>query len=292
MTLSGLVLYHSGEHHEAVTHNRHLLPVARDMDDHWASITIYANLGLSLAALGRYEESREAFAEGRALARARGYLPLDVRTASMSTGPFIDIFDYEGATAIARETRDLGEKLEFPTPRISAIIDLAFIAVRTGSPARAVELLDSIATTVEKGAGWHGWLWRERVGVARAEIDLARGDHASALRRAEASIVECGRHRRLKYVTIAQIVRADARVALGARDEALADLSRFLDEVGPDREQPTRLRLGAALLKHAADERARDAVVAAATTIERGLPRDDAPGFRARVDVMLSGAHR
>jgi tetratricopeptide (TPR) repeat protein len=288
MSLSAIVLYHAGDHREAVALNRYLLPVARDMDDYWATITIWANLALSLAALGQYQEARECFAEGRALARQRGVQTLDVRTASMSTGPYVDIFDYAGAAAAARETCALGEKLEFPTPRISALIDLAFVAVRTGDPNHAADLLDSIAATVQKGTGWHGWIWRERVGVARAEIDLARGDYANALRRAETSIEECGRHHRMKYVAAAQVVRADARAALGARDEALVDLARFLDELGPDRDPPIRLRIGAALVKHAPDERARDIALAAAATIEAGLPRADAPAFRAQVDAMLA----
>jgi tetratricopeptide (TPR) repeat protein len=290
MGLSAIALYHSGQHAEAVSLNRHLLAVARDMDDFWASITIWPDLGLSLAALGQYEEARECFAEGRALARQCGLHSLEVRTASMSTGPYVEIFDYEGATAVARETCELGEKIEFPTPRVSALMDLAFVAVRTGDPVRAANLLDSIAGTVQKGTGWHGWIWRERAGVARGEIDLARGEYRSALRRAEASIEECRRHKRLKYEAAAQIVRADARAALGERDRAILDLAQFLDGIGPEREPPTLLRVSAALLKHATDERVRSIADDAAARIEAGLPRPDRSTFRARVERLLARA--
>jgi hypothetical protein len=155
--------------------------------------------------------------------------------------------------------------------------------LRSGSPAEAERILDSIAADVEKGTGFHGWLWRDRVGVARGELDLVRGDFASALRRAEVSIAKCRKHRRLKYETAARVVHASALAGLGRTDDAVHGLVQFLGDLAPACDPAIRLRASTAVLAHTRDERARDIAIQAATAIESGLPTADRAAFRARV---------
>jgi tetratricopeptide (TPR) repeat protein len=285
--LSTIILYHAGYHAESVAICRELTTVAREMEDHGTLVILHANLGLSLAALGRYEEARASYAEARGLARKYGLASLEARSVSIAAGHHLDILDLEGAAAVARDACAIGKALEFSTPRISATIDLAYVAARTGSLNEAEDILVSIATHVERGAGFHGWLWRERVGVLRGELDLARGDFASALRRADASIIECRSHRRLKYETLAQIVRADALAGLGKKEEAASGLTDFLGTLAGADDPAIRMRTALAVLRHTREDHARTVAMDAATVIEAGLPSAERGAFRARFDALV-----
>src|SRR5262249_9998873 len=153
-----------------------------------------------------------------------GLSTLYARTVSLSAGNRLDVFDLDGAAALAQEACELGKALEFPTPRISSSIDLAFIAVRRGDAAGAGPVVQAIEPAVQKGTVFHGWLWRDRTHLLRAELALLRGELGNALACADASIDECRKHRRDKYQVLAQIVRARALVGLGQRDAAAGEL--------------------------------------------------------------------
>jgi tetratricopeptide (TPR) repeat protein len=290
--LSGILLYHAGLHDEAEVVGRRILKRAIDMRDHGSVVVMLGNLGMSLAALGRYEEAREHFALSRAEAGRCGLNTLYARTVSLSAGHRMDVLDLDGAAALAREACELGKALEFPTPRVSSSIDLAFIAVRRGDAAEAARILDAIEPTVQKGMGFHGWLWRERTSVLRAELSLLRGDLADALARADASIDECRRHRRVKYQVLAQIVRTRSLVGLGQKDGAVAELLALLEHCDRAVDPSLALRVGLALLAVSRQTRADAAVTEKATRIEAALPAAERAHFRAALEGALQAASR
>jgi tetratricopeptide (TPR) repeat protein len=287
--LAGIMLYHSGRHAEGEQVMKRMLAHADEIRDHATAVILESGVGLVLAAQGRYEEAREAFAASRAEAETCGLLTLAARSVSVSAGHRIDLLDLAGAEALAREAVELGGKLEFATPRISSSIDLAMIAIRRGDPAEALRITDSIAGPVKNGIGFHGWLWRERVGVLLAQVDLARGDLDGALRRADASIEECRRRGRTKYRAIAQMVRARALAGLGRTDDGVREMLELLDETMAASPDPAiHLQISLGLLGISREERARSAAVASATRIEAALPAADRPAFRAAAGSMLT----
>ncbi|HVJ19848.1 MAG TPA: AAA family ATPase, partial [Polyangiaceae bacterium] len=283
--ISSILLYHAGLHDEAEVIGRRMLKRAIDMRDHGTVVVLQANIGLSLASLGRYEEAREQFALSRAEANRCALSTLYARTVSISAGYHQDVLDLDAAAALAREACELGRALEFPTPRISSSIDLAFIAVRRGDAAGATRILESIDPTVQKGTGFHGWLWRERTAVLRAELALLQGDFESALDRADASIVECREHRRIKYQVLAQIVRARALVALARGDVATSELLELLEQCESVIDPTLGLRVGFALLGISRQTRAETVVAEKATRIEAALPGDERGAFRKAVQA-------
>jgi tetratricopeptide (TPR) repeat protein len=285
--LSGILLYHAGLHGEAEVVDRRMLKSAIEMRDYGTAVILQANLAVSVAALGRYEEAREQFAVSRAEAERCGLSTLYARTVSLSVGHRLDVLDLDGAAALAQQACELGKAMEFSTPRISSSIDLGFIAIRRGDAAEAARILDAIAPAVQKGTGFHGWLWRERTNVLRAELALLRGELADALSRADASIEECRRHRRLKYQVIAQIVRARALVALAQKDVAADELLELLGRCEKALDPSLALRVGLALLAISRESKAETVVTERATRIEAALPAADRATFRAALETAL-----
>jgi tetratricopeptide (TPR) repeat protein len=288
VSLSGILLYHAGHHQEAERVSRKMHTHAVEMRDPMTVAILSGNVGLALAAQGRYAEAREWFASARAEAERSGLATFAARAVSLSAGHRIDLLDLDGAQALAEEACELGKKLEFATPRVSSSIDLAFIALRRGDATEAERIVEAIAVTVANGIGFHGWLWRERVGVLRAEIDAARGDFESALRRADVSIEECARHRRLKYRIAAQVVRAKALVALGRSDESTRELFDLLNETADASDPAIRLRIATALLGTTREERARAVATESAARMETALPVSARGAFRRAVDALLA----
>ncbi len=288
--LSGILLYHAGLHEEAERVSRRMLNRAVEMQDAMTVVILSANIGLSLAAQGRYEEAREWFASARAEAERRGLQTLAARSISLAAGHRIDLYDLDGAAALADEVCEIGKRIEFSTPRISASIDLAFIALRRGRPGEAQSIIEQIASTVEHGAGFHGWLWRERVAVVRAEIDVARGDFSAALTKADASIEECRRHQRLKYRVLAHRVRARALTALGERERAVTELHALLEEAAASCDPAVRLRASLTLLSLARDEKAHALALASAGAIEAALPTVERSAFAKAFESELAGS--
>jgi ATP/maltotriose-dependent transcriptional regulator MalT len=204
---------------------------------------------------------------------------------SMSAGHLIDILDLDGAAQRAAETREIGRQLEFPTPRVSSTLDLAFIACRRGDGAEAERLTDSVTKEVTNGTGFHGWLWRSRTEVLRAEIADLAGRPEEALLLAGRAVETNTRLRRHKYVVAAEIVRARARWKLGQRDEATAGLSSVVAANAACPDPSVRLRLALAL--HALGGPP-DGALAAAAVMETGLPLEERPAFHQAVDGSLA----
>jgi DNA-binding SARP family transcriptional activator len=236
LTLHALALYWTGRLEEATERSRAGVDAARGAND--ASILMYSlpHLGLSLAARGRYGEAQLVFNEARRFGREYAIQTLLARSVAMSAGYHLDLLDFERHEALAREARELALSANFPPPAASAGIDLLFNYVRRGEAGQAEALLSEVTAAVEKGSGFHGWLWRLRLAQARAEIALARGTWEEALLWTDRASAQAGERGRPKYQALGLATRARALIALGRHAAALDSLraavalARILDD--------------------------------------------------------------
>jgi tetratricopeptide (TPR) repeat protein len=191
-------------------------------------VGIYGQLGLCLAGSGRYQEAEQAFIESLRLGREHEVWPFVARTIAMSAGYHLDLFDFDRNEALAQEAREFAMSSSFPPPAASAGIDLLLNYARRQEAGRAEVLLPEITATVEKAAGFHGWLWRLRLAEAQAEIALARGDWEAALSYADSAIQQSQASGRLKYHILGLDTYAQALLKLNRTPEAIAALREAL----------------------------------------------------------------
>jgi tetratricopeptide (TPR) repeat protein len=213
----------AGRFPRAVEQGREAVRIARDAGDTDSAILALQVLGLALSGTGAYDEALQVFDEAGRYGREYGIGPFLARSTAMSAGFHLDVFDYAGHTAIAEEAREIARSVNFLPALTSAGIDLVFNLARNGDVARAQDLERDVADTVVRAGAWHAWLWRVRLGQARAELALARGDAEAAVTLAEAAL-EQARGRRPKYEVLGLVTRASGLVKLGRTIDALNDL--------------------------------------------------------------------
>jgi len=226
------------------------------------------HLGHALAALGRYAEAEEVFAEARRFGREYGVGPLLARAIAVSAGYHLDVFDFRGNEAIAGEARELARSVDFLPTLVSGDLDLLLNFIRRHDLDRADRLLADVAVVVEKAAGWHGWIWRLRLAAARAELALAHANLEDALQQSTEAI-ELNHGKKLKYEAAGLETRARALHALGRTPEAIADLRRAVQLARPTGDPTMLLRAVAGLLAVDGD----DALLAEASTLADGIVR-------------------
>src|SRR5262249_34717043 len=151
-----------------------------------------------LAGVGQYREALAVFARAREVGKKFENWTFQARAIAMSAGFHLDVFDFEGHEAAANEARECALSMGFQPSVVSASIDLIFNHARRGDPCAAEKLADRTTELAARIGGWHGWLWDLRLGQARAEVALAKGDWREALRRADAAVAVARRHSRLK----------------------------------------------------------------------------------------------
>src|SRR4029453_15736473 len=105
--------------------------------------------------------------------------------------------------------------------------------------------------------GGHQWLMAGRLAEARAEIALAKGDHAEAARLAQEAIDQSRQVRRTKYELAPRLVLGRARMALGQPERGIDQLRTALDGIQQLGHPPTLWRalwaLGSALAQAGRD---------------------------------------
>jgi DNA-binding SARP family transcriptional activator/tetratricopeptide (TPR) repeat protein len=216
--------YWLGRIAEAVERSRDSVQAARAANHTTATMFALPSLGLTLAACGRYDEAELVFAEAIRFGHEYGIGTLLARAISMSAGYHLDVLDFGGNEALAEEARELARSLSFTPPVISAGLDLMVNFARRHEVGRAEALIDEIAEIAHETTGWHGWLWKIRLAEARAEIALARGNFAEALRWSRVAIQESRDRGRVKYEVVGLGTRAAALNSLGRTREAIRDL--------------------------------------------------------------------
>ena len=134
------------------------------------------NCLLALAGSGRYAEAIEVFEETLRFGREYRIGPFLARGVAVSVGFHLDVFDLAGHERVAQEARELAGSLRFPPALASTGIDLLLNFARSGEPGRVEGLIDEVSAAAASTGSWHGWQWRVRLGEARAELALARGE--------------------------------------------------------------------------------------------------------------------
>jgi tetratricopeptide (TPR) repeat protein len=268
---------------------RQAVQVARAAHDTDATILGLQVQGLALAGTGRYDEAWRVFDEAARFGREFGIGPFLARSIAMSAGFHLDVFDFDGHTALAEEAREMARSVGFPPPLISASIDLILNLARREEVARAEQLAGEVAGAVQKAVAWHGWLWRLRFSQAQAEIALARGA-------AEQAIVLAGeafqrsRGTRAKYQVLALVTRAQALRKLGRTREAVGDLRSAIQLAQPQADPALLLRSASALLELDGDDQLAAEARATAGRILARLPTEEMrKRFRAAESVRLLG---
>jgi predicted Ser/Thr protein kinase len=218
-----LTLYLAGRAAEGVALGVPALEVARSSRDATLVMFSLPHLGLSLGSVGRYGEAATVFEEARQFGRKYGVLPLLARATAMSAGFHLGVFDFEGAEALQREARELGQSVAFAPTVVSASIDLLLTLARRHDPGAAERLLVETVAAVGATPGWHEWLWRLRLCQARAELALALGAFDTAVIEASEGIEQSHARMRPKYEALGLATRAHALHGLDRTREAIAD---------------------------------------------------------------------
>lgn len=249
-----------------------VVEIAREIRDVTTLMMSLPCLGLSLAACDRYAEAVEVFAEARRIGSQHKITALLSRAISMETGWHIDVFDYQGAEAIANEAYDLAASAQYVPPMVSASLDRLFLALHRGEIEHVKAHLDPLRLLIEKAAGWHEWIWNLRLTVLRATLALARGEFQEALRLLPNVIHQAPQRRRIKYQIIGLLLQGQARIGLGQRDSALRDLGDALRLAAQTANQSLWLRVVAERLTLEEDAELRSQALVRIDALRAALP--------------------
>ena len=104
---NSLPLFWLGRLEEAVKRGEESVHLAREANHTSATMFSLPNLGLALAASGRYDEAARVFEEARRFGRQYGVDTLLARAIAMSAGFRLDVYDFAGNEAVAEEAREL-----------------------------------------------------------------------------------------------------------------------------------------------------------------------------------------
>jgi hypothetical protein len=173
---------------------------------------------------------------------------------------------------VAEEARALARSLSFAPPAISAGLDLMTNFARRQDVARAEQLIDEVAEAAARATAWHGWLWKIRLGQARAELALARRDWDGALQWSDGAIDESRLRRRVKYEVLGLQTRAAVLHAQGRTRKAIGELRRAVASAKSMGDPAIFLRAAMALLALDGDDALADAAASTATRISQALP--------------------
>jgi tetratricopeptide (TPR) repeat protein len=267
-------LHWLGRFDEALASADQMIKLARAVGDVYGLLLALPARGLALASQGRYAEAIASIQEAEAVGQRHANERFGVRALCIEGGVHLDVFDLDGAEAIAERARARAKELTFPPPMVSASIDLLFVYIRRGDRARAEELIPSVREAVAKGAGWHGWLWALRLTTALAELALLRGDAEDVLHEVPALIDQNPKRARPRYRILGLQVRGLARAKLGDRDGSLADLRTSITEARALGDLATVLRAMRAMLTSQADAALEQEATALTARIAAALPTD------------------
>jgi tetratricopeptide (TPR) repeat protein len=191
---------------------------------------------------------------------------LTARALNMSRALYRDLFQLDETRRRNEEAAELDAAAGFANAVLQSGIDQLFTELARAE-ARWPELWERSQNT----KGWHHWLMAGRLAEAKAEIALAKGDHAEAARLAVDAIHQSREVRRAKYELAARLVLGRALMALGQPERGIDELRAALDGIRRLGHPPTQWRawwtLGTALAQAGRDDEAAAAATAAANTL-------------------------
>ncbi len=262
-----LTLYLHGHLQHALERAFEAAEKFHSLSDAFAATFGHPHLGLALAACGRYAEAARVFGEASELGVKHEIRAFHARSVAMSAGFHLDVFDWEGHEALAKQAREHARSAPFRPSEVSANVDLAFNYARRGEAGKAEVLMKEAVVLAAQIGGWHQWLWSLRLKQARAEIAFARSDWSDALVLASAAIAESDSRGRTKYVVAGLETRGKTLVALGRGREALDDFRRAVQLARAMGDPALFLRVSSSLLATEGD----DALLSEARTTARRI---------------------
>jgi DNA-binding CsgD family transcriptional regulator/tetratricopeptide (TPR) repeat protein len=284
-----LVLYWVGRIDVALARSREAMAAAQAANDMLRVVGYAGNLGLALAASGRFREALAAFDTGRAAAAVYGpgAGTLLAGAVARTTVVPMETYDYDRAEAVAEEARDLGRASNSLLTVISEGIDLMNIATARGNLGRAHELASEVEANLDRGGSAHEILWRMRLADAKARLALTRDQPREALGFADDALERAREMGRPKYESRALASRGTALTRMGRKRDGLAELRQAVEVARPVGDPSMLLRAAAAHLAVEPDEAlARDAR-AAADLMLANLPAEMVATFQAAEPVRL-----
>jgi DNA-binding NarL/FixJ family response regulator len=242
------LLYLTGNYPAAIDQALKCIDVSREVNDFSSLVYALGDLGLSLAASGRYDDGLQALDEAQSAGREYGLTTFLARACGMRAGPYLDLSDYRQAEQLAEEALDVGRSFDFESTVVSAGIDLLLCHSQTGEVGKAEVLLREVVEDAAAAADIHGWLWKLRLAQARAQIALARHQWREAMDIASESSELSRAKRRTKYEVAASMTRGQALLGLGRKGDALKELRHAVQIARPVGDPAMLLRASAAVL--------------------------------------------
>jgi class 3 adenylate cyclase/tetratricopeptide (TPR) repeat protein len=250
--------------------------------------------GLSLTAMGRYEEAAAKFDELIALGRELGR-PVRV-LLNYSTMTYRDLYDLVEARRRSEESlSQLGPRVwsSFNMPWMNATMDLLQTELLAGDFGAAEVRFGGLWDDVRRSTAWERWYLGGKMAAARAEIALKAEGPEQAAEWGQRAIDMARPVRRLKYEIVARTILAQALLAMGRGPEAAAELQtavRDADTLGsPPGRWRTRATLGRALFALGRDDEAERAFRGASDVIQdvaKGLSPERAARFLNAAPVL------
>jgi class 3 adenylate cyclase/tetratricopeptide (TPR) repeat protein len=264
--------YWTGQYERALEYGGQAISFAEEIKSSESLLRTGPVHALTLTGMGRHEEALPRFEE--VIARGREFEPvhrLTARALNMSSALYRDLFQLDEATRRNEEAAELGAAAGFANAVLQSGIDQLFTDLARGEVGRAESRWPELWARTENTKGTHQWLMAGRLAEAKAEIALAKGDHAEAARLAQEAIDQSREVQRAKYELAARLVLGRALIALGQPERGIDQLYTALDGIRRLGHPPTLWRawwtLGTALAQTGRDDEAAAAVSAAANTL-------------------------
>jgi class 3 adenylate cyclase/tetratricopeptide (TPR) repeat protein len=264
--------YWTGDYQRALEYGEQAISFAEEIKSSDSLLRTGPVHALTLTGMGRHEEALPRFEDVIAHGREFDLMHrMTARALNMSSALYRDLFQLDEATWRNQEAAELGAAAGFANAVLQAGIDQLFTDLTRGEVGRAEARWPELWDRTQNTKGTHQWLMAGRLAEARAEIALAKGDHAEAARLAQEAIDQSRQVRRAKYELAARLVLGQALMALGQLERGIDQLRTALDGIRRLGHPPTLWRawwtLGTALAQTGQDDEAAAAVAAAANTL-------------------------
>jgi class 3 adenylate cyclase/tetratricopeptide (TPR) repeat protein len=264
--------YWTGEYERALEYGEQAISFAEEIKSSDALLRTGPVHALTLTGMGRHEEAHLRFEALIARGHEFELVPrMTARALNMSSALYRDLFQLDEATRRNQEAAELGAAAGFANAVLQSGIDQLFTDLARGEVGRAEARWPELWERTQDTKGTHQWLMAGRLAEAKAEIALAKGDHAEAARLAQEAIDRSREVQRAKYELAARLVLGRALMALGQPERGIDELRTALDGIRRLGHPPTLWRawwtLGTALAQTGKDDEAAAAAAAAANTL-------------------------
>jgi tetratricopeptide (TPR) repeat protein len=187
--------YLTGEYERALAYTERAISFAKEIKS--SDSLLRMGSVYTLVGVGRHEEALSKFEEVIARGREFELVPrLTARALNMSSALYRDLFQLDEATRRNQEAAELGAAAGFGNPVLQSGIDRLFTDLAGGEVGRAEARWPELWERTQNTKGFHQWLMAGRLAEAKAEIALAKGDHADAARLAQEAVDQSRQVRR------------------------------------------------------------------------------------------------